>query len=118
MSDDRSSRASEAPTAGEAAVPSLTKSGGPLSGRSWASPGARLDEMNRLSLEGGGAARIKKQHEAGKLTARERIDLLVDPGSFVEMDRFVVHRCTDFEMEKNKALGDGVVTGWGLVDGR
>ena len=79
---------------------------------------ARLDEMNRLSLEGGGAARVVKQHEAGKLTARERIDLLVDPGSFVEQGRFVVHRCTDFDMEKNKVLGDGVVTGWGLVDGR
>ncbi|MEO7330681.1 MAG: carboxyl transferase domain-containing protein, partial [Minicystis sp.] len=79
---------------------------------------ARLDEMNRLSLEGGGEARIKKQHEAGKLTARERIDLLLDPGSFVELDRFVVHRCTDFDMEKSKVLGDGVVTGWGLVDGR
>ncbi|MFO0758550.1 MAG: acyl-CoA carboxylase subunit beta [Byssovorax sp.] len=82
------------------------------------SPLARLDEMNRLSLEGGGAARIKKQHEAGKLTARERVDLLLDPGSFVELDRFVVHRCTDFDMEKNKVLGDGVVTGWGLCDGR
>ncbi len=79
---------------------------------------ARLDEMNRLSLEGGGAARIAKQHEAGKLTARERVDLLLDPGSFVEVDRFVVHRCTDFDMDKNKILGDGVVTGWGLVDGR
>jgi propionyl-CoA carboxylase beta chain len=79
---------------------------------------ARLDEMNHLSLEGGGEARIKKQHEAGKLTARERIDLLLDPGSFVELDRFVVHRCTDFDMEKSKVLGDGVVTGWGLVDGR
>ncbi len=78
----------------------------------------RLDEMNRLSLEGGGAARIAKQHEAGKLTARERVDLLLDPGSFVEVDRFVVHRGTDFDMDKNKILGDGVVTGWGLVDGR
>ncbi len=74
--------------------------------------------MTRRALEGGGAARIKKQHEAGKLTARERIDLLLDPGTFVELDRFVVHRCTDFEMEKQKVLGDGVVTGWGLVDGR
>jgi propionyl-CoA carboxylase beta chain len=74
--------------------------------------------MNRRALEGGGQARIQKQHEAGKLTARERIDLLLDPGSFVELDRFVVHRCTDFEMEKQKVLGDGVVTGWGLVDGR
>ena len=79
---------------------------------------ARLDDMNRRALEGGGAARVAKQHEAGKLTARERIDLLLDPGSFIEIDRFVVHRCTDFEMDKSKVLGDGVVTGWGLVDGR
>ena len=78
----------------------------------------RLDELNKLSLEGGGAARIAKQHEAGKLTARERIDLLLDPGSFVEVDRFVVHRCTDFEMDKHRVPGDGVVTGWGLIDGR
>ena len=79
---------------------------------------AHLDELNRRALAGGGVERISKQHEAGKLTARERIDLLLDPGSFVELDRFVLHRCTDFEMEKNKVLGDGVVTGWGLVDGR
>src|SRR5262249_19968449 len=72
----------------------------------------------RRALEGGGPARVDKQHEAGKLTARERIELLLDPGSFVEIDRLVMHRCTDFEMEKNKVLGDGVVTGWGLVDGR
>jgi propionyl-CoA carboxylase beta chain len=78
----------------------------------------RLNDMNRRALEGGGPARVEKQHEAGKLTARERIDILLDPGSFVELDRFVVHRCTDFDMEKNKVLGDGVVTGWGLVDGR
>ena len=74
--------------------------------------------MNRRALEGGGAQRIEKQHEAGKLTARERIELLLDPGSFVEIDRFVLHRCTDFDMDKTKVLGDGVVTGWGLVDGR
>ena len=67
---------------------------------------------------GGGADRIKKQHEGGKLTARERIDLLLDPGSFVEIGRFVVHRCADFGMEEQKILGDGVVTGHGLVDGR
>jgi len=79
---------------------------------------ARLDEMNRRALEGGGAARVAKQHEAGKLTARERVELLLDPGSFVEIDRFVVHRCNDFDMDKSKILGDGVVTGWGLVDGR
>jgi propionyl-CoA carboxylase beta chain len=79
---------------------------------------ARLDETNRRALEGGGTPRIAKQHESGKLTARERIDLLLDPGTFVEVDRFVVHRCTDFEMDKTKIPGDGVVTGWGLVDGR
>jgi propionyl-CoA carboxylase beta chain len=78
----------------------------------------RLDEMNQKALVGGGLDRIKKQHEGGKLTARERIDLLLDPGSFVEFDRFVTHRCTDFGMENQKVLGDGVVTGYGLVDGR
>src|SRR6201996_2765837 len=79
---------------------------------------ARLDDLNAKALLGGGEERIKKQHEGGKLTARERIDLLVDPGSFVEFDRFVTHRCTDFGMESQKVLGDGVVTGYGLVDGR
>jgi propionyl-CoA carboxylase beta chain len=78
----------------------------------------RLDELNAKALLGGGAERITKQHEAGKLTARERIDLLLDAGSFVEMDRFVTHRCTEFGMEQQKFLGDGVVTGYGLVDGR
>ncbi len=79
---------------------------------------ARLDEMNQKALLGGGPERIKKQHEAGKLTARERIDLFLDPGSFVELGRLVTHRCTDFGMESQKVLGDGVVTGYGLVDGR
>ncbi len=78
----------------------------------------KLDKLNEEALQGGGAARIKKQHEAGKLTARERIDLLLDPGSFVELGRFVMHRCTDFGMEEQKVLGDGVVTGYGTVDGR
>jgi propionyl-CoA carboxylase beta chain len=78
----------------------------------------RLDELNDKALEGGGAERIAKQHEAGKLTARERVDLLLDPGSFIEFDRFVTHRCTDFGMQEQKVLGDGVVTGHGLVDGR
>ena len=79
---------------------------------------ARLDDMNARALLGGGADRIKKQHQGGKLTARERIDLLLDPGSFIEIGRFVTHRCTDFGMEQQKILGDGVVTGYGLVDGR
>jgi propionyl-CoA carboxylase beta chain len=78
----------------------------------------QLDELNARALEGGGAERIKKQHEGGKLTARERIDLLLDPGSFVEIGRFVTHRCTDFGMEQQKVLGDGVVTGYGTIEGR
>jgi len=79
---------------------------------------SRLDEMNARALVGGGEDRIKKQHDAGKLTARERIDVLLDPGSFVEFDRFVTHRCNEFGMQEHKVLGDGVVTGHGLVDGR
>lgn len=67
---------------------------------------------------GGGKARIAKQHESGKLTARERINLLLDKGSFEELDKFVVHRCRDFGMENKKFLGDGVVTGYGTVNGR
>ncbi len=77
-----------------------------------------LEEKNRKALEGGGKARIERQHKAGKLTARERIDLLVDPGTFQEIDRFVLHRCNDFGMADQKFLGDGVVTGTGRVDGR
>jgi propionyl-CoA carboxylase beta chain len=77
-----------------------------------------LDQRNAKAFEGGGAARIEKQHAAGKLTARERIDLLLDPGTFVELDRFVTHRCSDFNMQEQKILGDGVVTGHGTVDGR
>jgi propionyl-CoA carboxylase beta chain len=77
-----------------------------------------LKERSRLAELGGGSARIEKQHQAGKLTARERIDLLLDPGSFVELDKFVTHRCTDFGMQDQKFLGDGVVTGYGTVDGR
>ena len=68
--------------------------------------------------QGGGADRIEQQHGKGKLTARERLDLLLDAGSFVELDRFVTHRCTDFGLADNKPLGDGVVTGYGRVDGR
>jgi propionyl-CoA carboxylase beta chain len=83
-----------------------------------AEPNDRLSELNRQALDAGGPARIQKQHEAGKLTARERIELLLDPGSFVEMDRFVVHRCADFGMDEQRILGDGVVTGHGTIDGR
>jgi propionyl-CoA carboxylase beta chain len=78
----------------------------------------RLHELNKQAEQGGGLDRIAKQHEAGKLTARERIALLLDPGSFVELDKLVTHRCADFEMQQQKIPGDGVVTGWGTVDGR
>jgi len=67
---------------------------------------------------GGGTKRIEKQHASGKLTARERIEKLLDPGTFVELDQFVKHRCTNFGMEKEEAPGEGVVTGYGTVDGR
>ncbi len=81
-------------------------------------PVANLAEMERKAELGGGQGRIDKQHAAGKLTARERIALLVDPGSFVEMDKFVTHRCNDFGMAEQKIYGDGVVTGYGAIDGR
>ena len=81
-------------------------------------PLERLRRMRELSLAGGGEERIAAQHKKGKLTARERVDLLVDEGSFVELDRFVTHRCTDFGMQDQKILGDGVVTGHALIDGR
>jgi len=77
-----------------------------------------LREKIRLAEEGGGKERIERQHKAGKLTARERINLLLDPGSFEEMDKLVVHQCHDFGMEKRRIYGDGVVTGYGRIDGR
>jgi propionyl-CoA carboxylase beta chain len=79
---------------------------------------ARLKKLEEQAELGGGKERIQKQHEAGKLTARERIDLLLDPGSFQELDKFVTHRATDFGMADKKIPGDGVVTGYGTVDGR
>ncbi len=79
---------------------------------------SRLAEMDKLAELGGGEARIKDQHERGKLTARERLGLLLDEDSFVELDKFVLHRTTDFGMSEKKILGDGVVTGYGKIDGR
>jgi acetyl-CoA carboxylase carboxyltransferase component len=76
---------------------------------------ARMREAARM---GGGKAKIDAQHKRGKLTARERLDLLLDAGSFVEFDMFVTHRCVDFGMEKQLVPGDGVVTGYGTIDGR
>jgi propionyl-CoA carboxylase beta chain len=79
---------------------------------------AELAARNAEALLGGGQAGIDKQHERGKWTARERINALLDPGSFREMDRFVTHDCRDFGMDENKVPGDGVVTGYGRIDGR
>src|SRR5436190_9727468 len=82
------------------------------------SPREKLAALDAQAELGGGPERIEKQHQDGKLTARERIDLLLDTGSFIELDKFKVHRCDDFGMEDKKILGDGVVTGYGTVDGR
>ncbi len=79
---------------------------------------ARLEQLRAEALEGGGAARVERQHAAGKLTARERLDLLLDDGSFSELDAFVTHRATEFGLDEQLVLGDGVVTGHGTIDGR
>jgi propionyl-CoA carboxylase beta chain len=78
----------------------------------------KLRKMNEEAELGGGIERIEAQHKRGKLTARERIDKLLDKGTFEEFDKFVVHRCYDFDMQKQKFLGDGVVTGYGKINGR
>ena len=78
----------------------------------------QLEQRRETARMGGGQKRIDAQHARGKLTARERVDLLLDEGSFEEFDMFVTHRCTDFGMEKQKPAGDGVVTGWGTINGR
>jgi acetyl-CoA carboxylase carboxyltransferase component len=78
----------------------------------------KLSQKRAESLKGGGEKRIQAQHEKGKLTARERINLFLDEGSFVELDPFVTHRATDFGLAETKHLGDAVVTGYGRVDGR
>ncbi|MBO6522327.1 MAG: acyl-CoA carboxylase subunit beta [Balneolaceae bacterium] len=78
----------------------------------------RLLELREEVLKGGGEARIEKQHEKGKLTARERVDLLLDKGSFEEIDAFVTHRSVAFGLEKQKFLGDGVITGFGKIHGK
>jgi propionyl-CoA carboxylase beta chain len=77
-----------------------------------------LADLERRAALGGGEARVERQHAAGKLTARERIDLLFDPGSFEELDQLVTHRCRDFGMDRQIVPGDGVVSGHGLIDGR
>src|SRR5690606_30034767 len=79
---------------------------------------AQLESRRAEARLGGGQHRIDVQHAKGKLTARERIEVLLDDGSFEEFDMYVTHRCVDFGMEKQKVAGDGVVTGWGTINGR
>src|SRR3954449_11664692 len=84
-------------------------------------PRQLLDQLHHRQVQaeqGGGPARVAQQHKKGKLTARERLDLLLDEGSFVELDRFVTHRSTDFGLGEQMYPGDGVVTGYGRIDGR
>jgi propionyl-CoA carboxylase beta chain len=77
-----------------------------------------LDQKNSEAEQGGGEKRIKAQHQKGKLTARERISVLLDAGSFEETGKFVTHRSKDFGLDKEHYLGDGVVTGYGKINGR
>ena len=78
----------------------------------------KLRDLKNATRQGGGQERIDRQHQQGKLTARERLELLLDSGSFHELDMFVTHRSSDFGMSDKKIMGDGVVTGWGTIDGR
>src|SRR3990172_11451595 len=78
----------------------------------------RLSELKAQSRMGGGADRIEVQHKKGRLTARERLDLLLDKGSFREVDPFVVHRTNDFGLDEQKFMSDSVVTGWGTIEAR
>src|SRR5579872_7436062 len=81
-------------------------------------PAERLRQLNEQALHPGGAEAENRQHARGKLTARERLELLLDPGSFVELDKFATHRTSEFGLADRKYLGDGVVTGYGAVGGR
>ena len=76
-----------------------------------------LDERRKKALAGGGRTRVEKQHQSGKQTARERIEMLLDKDTFVEVDGFVESRIDDFDLDKRRVPGDGVVTGYGKIDG-
>lgn len=78
----------------------------------------RFENKEKEALLGGGAERIEKLHQSGRLTARERVDILLDPGSFVELDKYMTHRTSEFGMDRQKIAGDGVVSGYGKIDGR
>src|SRR3979411_2704379 len=79
---------------------------------------AELKRRDQLAEEGGGAQRRERQHKEGKMSARERIDFLLDEGTFEETDKLVTHRCNDFGMAEQKYYGDGFITGYGRVEGR
>src|ERR1700757_4497268 len=79
---------------------------------------AELRKRDHLAEEGGGAKRRERQHKEGKMSARERIEFLLDEGTFEETDKLVTHRCTDFGMDEQKYFGDGFVTGYGRIEGR
>ena len=79
---------------------------------------AELKKRDQLAEEGGGAQRRERQHKEGKMSARERVEFLLDEGTFEETDKLVTHRCHDFGMEEQKFYGDGFVTGYGRVEGR
>ncbi len=109
------SRTTQAPDG----VPDVTPDGpAPTPPHTTAGKLADLDRRLDEHIHAGSAAAVQRQHARGKLTARERIDLLLDPGSFVEFDSFARHRSTNFGLERNRPYGDGVVTGYGTVDGR
>ncbi|MGE5427728.1 MAG: carboxyl transferase domain-containing protein, partial [Methylococcaceae bacterium] len=78
----------------------------------------QFEVLNKQAEAGGGTERIEKQHASGKKTARERIELLLDPSTFTELDKMVTHRATDFGIDKQKFPGDGVVSGYGKINGR
>src|SRR6202047_3061616 len=79
---------------------------------------AQLEELRQEAVHAGSEQAVAKQHERGKYTARERVQKLLDPGSFQELDTYVRHRTTEFDMQKNRPWGDAVVTGHGTIDGR
>src|SRR5450755_2559958 len=79
---------------------------------------AELKKRDRLAEDGGGSQRRERQHKEGKMSARERIEFLLDESTFEEFDKMVTHKCTDFCMEEHKVFGDGFVTGYGRIEGR
>jgi len=89
-----------------------------MTGRDAETALARLEEMEARARQGGGPERVERQHARGKMSAWERLEVLLDPGSFFELDAFVTHRTTESGLDHRSALGDGVVTGWGQIDGR